>query len=251
MSAWNCVRCAWSIVALLAGLWACGIAASCDGGGGRSGADADTDVDSDADSDSDTDGDSDTTDGDTDTDGDWDCGGGLAEVCPPPTWGADIAVGNPVANWQMHGYVDLDLDGVIEDAEKVETYFSMHGVYCCAGLRSLIVLFGTTTCPNCPAYFTELAGRLAEIDGAGGAILAVITEGSTPIATEQAYAYLSEYFDGSFFLGTPPNITFSGGTPYAIVIDMDDALVLYSQGTAFFPYDIQGVIDAVNLAATN
>jgi hypothetical protein len=249
MDARDHARCLISLIALLACL--AGLAASCGGGddgGGAVDGDADGDTDTDADSDGDTDTDADT---DTDTDGDWDCGGGLVEVCPAPAWGTDITVGSPVANWQMHGYADLDLDGVIEDAEKTETYFSMYGLYCCAGLRSLVVLFGTTTCPNCPAYFAELSGRAGELEAANSAILAVITAGSTPIATGDAYAYLSEYFDGSYFLGTPPNITFSGGTPYAIVIDMDDALVLYSQGTAFFPYDIQGVIDAVNLAASN
>ena len=238
-----------TIVALLTALCAGAFAAACDDDRG-SGAGTDADADGDSDSDGDTDGDSDG-DTDADSDADWNCGGALVEVCPAPTWGTDITVGNPVSNWAMHGYADLDLDGVIEDAEKVETYFSMHGVYCCAGLESLVVFFDTTSCPNCPPYFTEMSGRTGEIAAAGGAVLAVITEGSTPITTEQAYAYLSEYFDGSFFLGTPPNITFSGGTPYAIVIDMDDATVLYSQGTAFFPYDIQGVIDAVNLAAIN
>ena len=211
-----------------------GLAAACDDGDGGSGADADSDGDADGDS-----------------DGDWDCGGALVEVCPLPAWGTDISVGNPVANWQMHGYADLDQDGAIEDAEKTETYFSMGGLYCCAGLESLVVFFGTTSCPNCPPYFTEISGRIGEIEAAGGAVLAVITDGSTAIGTDEAYTYLSEYFEGSFFLGTPPNITFSGGTPYAIVIDMDDIGVHYSQGTAFFPYDIQGVIDAVNAAAAD
>lgn len=81
-----------------------------------------SDGDSDGDSDSDTDGDSDT---DSDSDSD--------EECAPISWGSMLNIGSKPSNWEMEGYADEDGDGVISDAEKVATTFTLEDIHCGGG----------------------------------------------------------------------------------------------------------------------
>ena len=69
---------------------------------------------------------------DTDT-GDW--------VCPDVEWGSGMSIGNAVSNWTMNGYIDSDLDGVVEETEVEFTLEDIH----CTGKQSLIVMWGDTS----------------------------------------------------------------------------------------------------------
>lgn len=75
-----------------------------------------------------------TPDGGSDTDtGDW--------VCPDVEWGSGMSTGNAVSNWAMSGFIDGDLDGVVEQ-EQVD--FTLEDIHC-TGQQSLVVMWGDTS----------------------------------------------------------------------------------------------------------
>jgi len=65
------------------------------------------------------------------------------EPCDGITWGAASAftVGEPVGNWALHGYVDEDGDGAVE---QVETPFTMQDIQC-RGHEAVVIVVGDTT----------------------------------------------------------------------------------------------------------
>jgi len=78
-------------------------------------------------------GDSDT---DTDTDTDTD-----ADQCEDIEWGSGLKVGEAVSNWVQSGYIDSDLDGVVEQ-EEVE--FDLDLIRC-TGKESMVIVYGDTS----------------------------------------------------------------------------------------------------------
>jgi hypothetical protein len=115
------------------------ISAACDpdSSAGDDGADADSDSDGDSDADGDADTDTDS-DADTDSDSDSDTDTGN---CPEFAWGTGFDIGDTVSNWAMNGYVDGDLDGVVEE---VEVAFDLEEIRC-TGRQSLVFIMGDTT----------------------------------------------------------------------------------------------------------
>jgi hypothetical protein len=96
---------------------ALGLAAACDeSGDGEGGGDADSDSDSD---------------GDTDT---------STGPCSEVPWGGGFSIGSAVANWEQPGYIDGDLDGVVEEEEVTFTLEDIH----CAGIESIVFVAGDT-----------------------------------------------------------------------------------------------------------
>jgi hypothetical protein len=65
------------------------------------------------------------------------------EPCDGITWGAASAftVGEPVGNWALHGYVDEDGDGAVD---QVETPFTMQDIQC-RGHEAVVIVVGDTT----------------------------------------------------------------------------------------------------------
>jgi hypothetical protein len=81
-------------------------------------------------------GDDDDDDGDTESEEDTGTG-----ECSQVAWGGGCSVGNPVGNWSItSGYMDSDLDGVIEEEEVSFTLEEIH----CAGVQSLVFVAGDT-----------------------------------------------------------------------------------------------------------
>lgn len=65
------------------------------------------------------------------------------EPCEGITWGAASAftVGEPVGNWALHGYVDEDGDGIVD---QVEIPFTMQDIQC-QGHEAVVIVVGDTT----------------------------------------------------------------------------------------------------------
>lgn len=58
-----------------------------------------------------------------------------------------------------------------------------------------------------------------QINGANGAVFAVYVNGGPPLPIADAFTNISAYFDGTYFTGTAPPISYSF-FPYSAVIDM-------------------------------
>lgn len=76
------------------------------------------------------------TDGGTDTDADTDTG-----PCSEVEWGSGLKTGDAVSNWVQSGYIDGDLDGVVEQ-EEVE--FDLDLIHC-SGKESMVIVYGDTS----------------------------------------------------------------------------------------------------------
>jgi hypothetical protein len=76
--------------------------------------------------------------GDTDTDSDSDSDTG---ECSPVEWGSGLIIDQAVSNWSQTGYIDSDLDGVVEQQEVEFTLEDVH----CTGKESMVVIYGDTS----------------------------------------------------------------------------------------------------------
>jgi len=77
-------------------------------------------------------------DADTDTDTDTDTD---ADECIEIEWGSGLKEGEAVSNWVQTGYVDADLDGVVEQ-EEVE--FDLNLIHC-TGKEAMVIVYGDTS----------------------------------------------------------------------------------------------------------
>jgi hypothetical protein len=80
----------------------------------------------------DDDGASDDAGTDTDTDSD---------VCEEIEWGSGLKAGETVSNWVQSGYIDADLDGVVEQEEIEFDFELIH----CTGKEALVIVYGDTS----------------------------------------------------------------------------------------------------------
>jgi hypothetical protein len=64
-----------------------------------------------------------------------------------------------------------------------------------------------------------------QINEANGAVFAVYVNGGPPLPIADAYTNISQHFDGTYFTGTAPPISYSF-FPYTAVIDMNTGEVL-------------------------
>ena len=83
--------------------------------------------------------DSDTVDH-VDTDTDADTGADTGD-CTDIEWGSGLKIGEAVSNWVQTGYIDSNLDGVVEQ-EEVE--FDLDLIRC-TGKESMVIVYGDTS----------------------------------------------------------------------------------------------------------
>ena len=108
----------WQLTTALALGLLIGLATAC-GDDDDSGGGGDTDTDTDADTDTDTD----------------------ADECEEVEWGSGLKIGEAVSNWSQSGYIDSDLDGVVEQ-EEVE--FDLELIHC-TGKEAMVIIYGDTS----------------------------------------------------------------------------------------------------------
>jgi hypothetical protein len=72
-----------------------------------------------------------------------------------------------------------------------------------------------------------------QINDADGAVFAVYVNGGPPLSIADAYTYISPYFDGTYFTGTAPPISYTF-FPYTAVIDMRNGEVIAKDTDAAF-----------------
>ena len=176
------------------------------------------------DGDGDGDGDGEPTTGDGDGEPTTGDGDGDADCVPTAAWGSGFNVGEPVANWSLHGYFDGDADGAIDGATAD---FTLEDIYC-AGYDSLAIFVvdqGGAFLGE--SYFGDLAAADLESEAAAakGAMLMVYWEGSP----ETSLDYYSSYFELGYHVGStlPIPLIF---TPYPAVVDLTTGEVVDDSG---------------------
>ena len=82
-----------------------------------------------------------------------------------------------------------------------------------------------------------------QINDANGAVFAVYVNGGPPLAIEEAITYISPYFDGTYFTGTAPPISYSY-FPYTAVINMRNGEVIAMDTDSAF-LTVPAILEAV------
>ncbi len=68
-----------------------------------------------------------------------DAGGSVAQTeCAEVAWGSGFTKGQPIANWDLRGFVDADGDHLVEQDEVEFTLEDIH----CSGKESLVLVMG-------------------------------------------------------------------------------------------------------------
>ncbi len=182
-----------------------------------------------------------------------DLGNGILEIvisvddddCTPPTWSEEtdqvLEDGAIVPNWSLDGYVDVDGDGVVEETAAT---FSLEDKLC-SGVHRLVFTHCDLTCAPCEDFLTELATVEEGINAAGGAILAVVTNGWDDMPVGEAQTYLNTYgIEGRYISGELPDFR-SEFVPLITVIDLTTAQVLRANdvGTHLTAEDILDIVE--------
>jgi hypothetical protein len=83
-----------------------------------------------------------------------------------------------------------------------------------------------------------------QINDAGGAVFAVYVNGGPPLPIAEAYTNISAHFDGTYFTGTAPPISYSY-FPFSAVIDMCTGEVIARDGESGPSLTVSSILAAV------